>query len=153
MKEGEGISTRGDVMREGEGKVLTRDDVMACKTLKRAMVFVPEWKGNLWVRELTAAERDDYEQSLMSTRRVGKRVDVQPNFRNAKARMAVKATIDTQGNRVFTDKDAEVLGEKSSAALNVLADKIQELSGMTAGDLEDLEKNSLKDPGDDSPST
>ena len=120
--------------------------------LKQEVVEVPEWGGIVRVRELTADERDEYEQSLMEARRFGKKIEVKPNFKSAKAKIVCKCIIDEAGNRMLADKDVLWVGKKSSAVLNRLADVIQRLSGMMEKDLEDLEGNSGTGQSEDSSS-
>ena len=128
----------------------TREEILAAKDLKQEYVPVPEWGGRVLVRELTGAERDEYEQSLMDTKKVGRNTIVKPNFFNAKARMVVKCLIDEEGKRLFSDRDAGVLGTKGGSVLSRLVDIIQRLSGMTQEDIEELEKNSESGQSEDS---
>ena len=131
--------------------LLTKDAILSADDLARAEVDVEaEWGGTVLVRELTGTERDDYEYSLMQVYSRGKQTSIKPNFANAKARLAVKAIINEDGSRVFTDADAKILGDKSASALNKIVDEIQRLSGMTQKDLEELEKNSVAGPSDGS---
>ena len=133
-------------------QVLSRDAILGAEDLKKELVEVPEWSGSVWVRELTGTERDEYEQSLMSVRQVGRQTEIQPRLDNAKARLAVKCIISAEGQRLFKDKDAGELGKKSAAALNLIVDTVQRLSGMTTDDIESLRGNSSIDPSEGSTS-
>jgi hypothetical protein len=137
---------------------LTKDQILQAHDLKTEEVPVPEWEQDgqpspyVLVRCPTAKERDEYEHSLMEAHRVGKRVQLTPNFHNAKARMAVKCIVDEEGNRIFSDLDAEALGDKSASALNRIVDVIERLAGITEETKEGLRKNSLTGQSDDSSS-
>lgn len=133
--------------------LLDRNAILGADDLGRETVDVPEWGGAVHVRGLTAAERDAYEASLMDATRTGKRTKITPKLQNAKARMAVLCIIDDKGDRVFTDADADALGKKSASALNRIVEAIQELSGMSEEDIEELEKNSPSGQSDDSSSS
>ena len=135
------------------GKLLGHDDILSKATmLKRELVKIPEWGDEkVWVQELTAAARDDYEQSMMDAHKVGKSYEFRPNLRNAKARMAVRVLVNEKGERLFKDNEADTLGRVSAAVLNRIVDVASRLSGMTKEDIEQLEQNFEKTPADGSP--
>lgn len=123
-------------------KLLTKDQIQACINLRSEVVFVPEWGGDVMVRELTGEERDSYEQSIFEARRVGNKTEITPNLRNVKARMVVRCVINEDGTRLFGDADVEWVGKKSASALNRIVDVAERLSGLTKKDVAELEKNS-----------
>lgn len=134
-------------------ELLTKEQMLGVLDLPVEELAVPEWNGKVLVRGLSGTERDEYEQSIMEARKgLGGKVEIKPNFANAKAKMAVKCIVDKDGKRVFSDADVPALGRKSAAALNRIVDKIQALSGMTTKDVKDLEGNSETAQGDGSPS-
>ena len=122
--------------------VLSKEQVLGADDLKKESVSCPEWGGDLLVREPTAMEWDNYEQSLTQTEEVGKRIVVKGNFGNAKARLVVRCAIDESGKRLFTDEDADALGQKSATAIGRLFDVIERLGGVSQRAKERLEKNS-----------
>lgn len=124
---------------------LTRDELLKKKAAKRIEeVQVPEWGGSVFVRELSAAERDAFETSMVQLDRKGK---VQGhNLANVRARLAVFALCDEHGERMFGDGDAEALGELSASALQRVFEVAQRLSGISNEDVEELEKNSVSGP-------
>jgi len=135
--------------------ILGRDEILAKTTLNRELVDVPELgeDAQVWVRGLTAFERDEYEQSLLRAKGSGRRQQLVPAFMNAKARLCVKCVVDEAGNRVFSDRDADALGKTPAAALDRIVQVAHRLSGMSIEDLEDLTGNSLSAQGEDSPSS
>ncbi len=133
--------------------LLTKEQILAADDLKTDTVSVPEWGGDVRVREATSAERLAYEQSLYKSRVVGKNVEVDENYNNAQARFVVLCVIDEKGQRIFTDKDAEALGKKSATAVGRCYKVIRKLSGMDIAASEELEKNSESAPKDSSPSS
>lgn len=130
------------------GTVLTAQQILDYNDRVTERVEVPEWGGDVIVRSLTGVERDSYEAS-MSIQKGDKFV---PNPVGARARLVVRATIDEDGARLFTDADATKLGEKNAAVLDRLWDKIAELSGMTDKAVADAEGNSETDQSDGSTS-
>lgn len=117
---------------------LTREMIEKASELKTEVVEVPEWGGDVLIRELTGSERDAYEASLMAEKRGGK-----PNVLNLRARLVGKCLIDPDTKqRLYTDQEIGILGNKSASALDRLFDACQKLSGMEPKKVEEAEKNS-----------
>ncbi len=127
---------------------LTRDAILAQKTLRQETVDVPEWGGTVIVQELTGKERDAFEASCVQKK--GTR-SFEMTFANIRARLIVRAVRAADGARLFADTDVDALGELSAQALNRLFAVAQRLSGMTEADVEDLVKNSASGPSGSSP--
>src|SRR5690554_443064 len=119
------------------GKLLTRDDILNAQDLPTERVAVPEWDGEVIVRGLTGAERDAFEQSIVETRGKNTRM----NLRNIRAKLVALTVVDEDGNRIFSDEDAEALGKKSAAALDRIFAVAQRLSGLRPEDVEELAGN------------
>ena len=117
--------------------LLSRDQILQAQDLPTETVPVPEWGGEVIVRGLTAAERDQFEQSIVETR--GKNTKF--NLRNIRAKLVVLCCVDEQGNRIFRDEDADILGRKSAVALNRVFEVAQRLSGLRPEDVEELAGN------------
>jgi hypothetical protein len=122
------------------GKViLSRGAILGIKQLRQEPLLVPEWGGTVYVRELTAAERDEVETwSVAAKREDNPDADAVLNLR---ARVAVKSVVDDKGLRLFSDKDADELGQKSASALDAIFSMTLGLSGMSKAERERLEKN------------
>lgn len=116
---------------------LSRDEILKADDIKTEVVEVPEWGGTVLVRGLTGRERDSFEASIMERR--GKQLV--PNVANVRAKLACRCIIDENGRRVFSDQDADELGEKNASAMNRVYDVASRLSGMTDDDLEELVEN------------
>ena len=104
-------------------------------------VAVPGW-GDVYVRALTAAERDEYDQMLAVVKADG---EAEPEFKNARAKLIVMGVCDEKGNRIFSMADVPLLGTKNGAAIGFLYQKILHLSGMSVAASRELEKNSVSD--------
>lgn len=128
--------------------ILTRDAILQAQDLPTERVFVEEWGGEVIVRGLTGAERDRFEQSIVETRGKNTRV----NLHNIRAKLVALCCVDEDGNRIFRDEDAELLGRKSAVALNKVFEVAQRLSGLRPEDVEELAGNSGADLSDDSTS-
>jgi hypothetical protein len=113
---------------------LTRASILAVQDLPRELVEVPEWGGAVYVRAMTALERDAFEASFVKGQ--GKRAQV--SLLNVRAKLVVRTIVDEQGNRIFEDGDAEALGAKSASAVNRAFEAAARLSGITEQDEADL---------------
>lgn len=117
--------------------LLTRDAILQAQDLPRELVTVPEWGGEVYVRALTGAERDAFEQSIVEQK--GKSTKM--NLQNMRAKLVALTVVDEEGKRVFSDADAKLLGQKSALALNRVFEVAQKLSGLTPEDVDELTKN------------
>lgn len=118
-------------------KYLTRDAILKAQDLPVEEVEVSEWGGVVRVRGLTGAERDAFEQSIVEQRGKNTRM----NLRNIRAKLVALTVVDENGNRIFSDEDAEALGKKSAAALDRIFAVAQRLSGLRPEDVEELAGN------------
>ena len=109
-------------------------------------VIVEEWKGTVRARALTGAERDAFEASIVE----GKGKNVKTNLKNIRAKLVALAVINENGERLFNDHEAQVLGTKSASALDKVFEVAQRLSGLRDEDVEELAKNSESDQSEDS---
>lgn len=114
-----------------------RDQILSSQDRALEILTVPEWNCDVWIRTMTGKERDALEAESVSRR--GK--NAQANMDNFRARLAVRCVADQEGVRVFTDEDADALGEKSGTALGRIYDAAARLNGYTSKDVEELAKN------------
>ncbi len=125
---------------------LDRSTILSLQDLRAEEVEVPGW-GKVFIRCLTGAERDALEAEFTANK--GK---AQPNFRG---RFAALVLSDAQGVRLFSDKDAVVIGSKSAVALNTVLEAGMRISGLTASEASKLVGESASGPsaasGSDSP--
>src|SRR5687767_3080486 len=108
------------------------------KATKREPVPMPEWGEGVvvYVREMSARERDDYEASQLERSKKGKGL---VNFR---ARLVAMTAQDEGGKRIFGDEDVDDLGKIPARDIRKLFDVATKLNALTAEDETDLEKNS-----------
>lgn len=132
----------------GKVKLLTRDAILQANDLPYEDVEVPEWGGVVRVRTLTGKERDTFEESISQVK--GKKTELR--LANVRAKLAARAIVDENGNRLFSDDDISALGKKSAAALDRVFTVARRLSGFTDEDMEELVGNSERDQSDGSTS-
>ena len=115
-----------------------RSKILQTKDLPIEPVEIPEWDVTVYVRMMSARDRDMFEGQMLDLSERGKRLD---NFR---ARLAVFCCVDKDGKRIFKDGDIASLGEKSGEALNRIFTAASQLNKMTEESVEDIKKPSLK---------
>lgn len=114
--------------------MLTKDQILSSSDLPSEEVPVPEWGGKVFVRTMSGAERDAFEQAIVDARKGKASV-------NVRATLAVRVVTNAAGERVFDDEDAEALGKKSGRALGRIFDVAQRLNGFSDKDVDELEGN------------
>lgn len=107
---------------------LSAEQILAASDLETELIDVPEWGGKVYVRGLTAAERDRYDRDLVSIDRKGNTSI--GRLENIRALLAVRCMVNEDGTRVFKDTQARDLGEKSSVAIGRVWAVATRLSGM-----------------------
>jgi hypothetical protein len=122
----------------GKG-ALTRDQILGAIDLHIESVYVPEWGGTVYVRNLNGKGRDAFEGSRI---RIKENNKVEMIHDNTRARLLALTVCDEKGTLLFTTEDIEALGEKNAATLDRLFDVAQRLAGLRAQDVEEKVKNS-----------
>ena len=124
-------------------RTLNKDDILKADDLVTQVVNVKEWGGAVVVRTMTGAERDFFESSLFSD----KGADKAANIKNLRARLLSLCLADEEGKRLFTDKECELLGGKSSKVIDRLYTIAARLNAIGAVEEEELTKNSDGEAG------
>ena len=109
----------------------------------------------VYVRQMTGAERDSFEQTLFREVRDprGNVVDFERSLEHFRAKLAVHTICDEKGNNLLRPKDYEVLSTHMSARrLEKIVNVAQRLNAITEEDREALVKNSVGGPSGDSAS-
>ena len=125
---------------------LDRAAILGAADTTYETVEVPEWGGSVRVKSLTAAERDKFETDSIVESGKGKRKTIDVNMRNMRARLVVRCVVDKDGKRVFSDTDAEVLGDKNAAIVTRIYEVASRLAGLSEADMEELAGNSETGP-------
>ncbi len=124
--------------------MLTREEILSkWSRLQIEPVIVDG--DEVYVRELTASERDAYESSIMNMR-IGAdgTQSFTTNTRDMRARLVAMSLCDEEGTRVFGDDDVAAVGALSAAAIDKVFGIAKRLSAVTDDDLEELVGNSEK---------
>lgn len=115
--------------------ILKRDQVVAHREMRTVTVPVPEWGGDVIIKELTGRERDEWEASFQGKKKG------EINWTNFRARLIVACAVDESGQPLFYPTDVDLVGELSAAALDRVFGAARKLSGLTDQDIDELAKN------------
>jgi hypothetical protein len=114
---------------------LNREEILGKRGGRVEEIKVPEWGGTVFVREITASERDAFEASSLDKKGGAKMV-------NIRARLAVLTLSDSEGKRLFGDADVAALGELPASAMDRIFEAAMRVNRLTKSDVDELEKNS-----------
>jgi hypothetical protein len=112
---------------------LSVEQILAAADNRVREVKVPEWGGSVFVRTISADERDRFEARFADRKDKG----------GVRADLVGMALCDEQGKALKpTDAEIKALGQKSSGVMDRIFSAIMDLNMMNARDVEKLEGNS-----------
>ncbi len=109
---------------------ITKDDFLAYDDSEIKKVNIPGLKGDIYIRTVTAAEKDSLEKHITN------------NSGHIRARYVALATCDKDGNRLFDDADFIKISKKSVRLVDQLFQAICELNSASPEEIEEMAKNS-----------
>jgi len=111
-------------------------------------------RGFVFVREMTAKDKDDWEQSILKQKTNAKgAVQYETSLEDFRAKLAVATVCDEAGNLVFKQSDIKLLNASMSASnMEKIVDVAQRINAITEKDREEILKNSETDQNDSSSS-
>lgn len=106
--------------------------------LRRQRVEIPEAGEGQYVivQELTGAQRDEYDASLIEQRGVGKKMRLALD--HATAKLVVLSCINEDGSRRFGDDMVTTVSKMPARVLGRIAAAAKDLSGITDSEIEEL---------------
>lgn len=126
-------------------KLLTAAEILAADDTVAEYVEVPEWKGSVRVRGLSAAERIELAKSVTDK-------DGKAKTEGFQIRLVSMSLCDDKGERLFTDAQVEQLSKKNGLVIDRLFAVAERLSVMAPKQVEDLAGKSGAAPTSSSPS-
>lgn len=128
--------------------VMTRDQILGTPKASHTDVDlsdIPGW-GVVRIKDLSAAERDQIEQSCVVDRLVvvkgGRRkLRRETSLDNIRAKFVAACVVDEDGNSVFTLDDVKALGQLNARAIDRIFTVVQERNGLRDEDLDELAGN------------
>ena len=131
--------------------LLSKAQILAADRRKSRDVDVPEWGGQVRLREMSGDERDAWEAETFQPDAQGQ---TQLNTLQVRSRLLLRCLVDAEGRRLFIDDEVARLGCLSASTLQKLYTEAMALNQLRAEDIEHLEGNSGAGPsaGDSSTS-
>ena len=117
---------------------LSRDQILEASDLRSQLAEVPEWGGAVLVRTMTGADRDAFENSMVSVRPDGTR---EQNLTNFRTKLVALTVVDDTGNLLFSADDLARLAAKSALAIDRVFVVAQSINGLGAQAVETAAKN------------
>lgn len=123
--------------------VLTRAQIQQVKDLPTETVTVPEWGGDVIVRGMNVEELQKYLAMMRGTQDVNlqdldmTKVDVA----NSLVTITLYCVVDEDGNRLFTEQDADWLKTKGAGPLRKISEVAGRLTGIGNDAQETIAKN------------
>lgn len=127
--------------------MFTKDDLRGAKNpVSRIDLEINGKRDCLYVRGMTGAERDSWENEQFEARKSGDK----KTLRKYRASLYVRMACDEKGALLCTPEDSEWVKDLPCAVLEPVVEEGQRLSGMTGATVEEISKNSESDSGPNS---
>lgn len=121
---------------------LNKAAILGQNDLVQKRVDIPEWNGFVYVRSMTAEERDNHEMATLSTNEMGTTEEItKKNMENFRTRLCAATIVNQNGKTLFTVKDIPELAKKNGKAIGRIYDAACKVNGIGAKDVRDLSKN------------
>ena len=127
---------------------LSAADILGAPDRITEKLYVPEWKGNVYIRTISGSERDEFEKTLMKERmqinaESGQMEMVQEqDLSNVRSKLLVRVLCDKDGAPIFTVEHIAALGDKSAAALTRVYNRASAQNRVSDADVKELAGNS-----------
>ena len=116
--------------------MLTAEAILNADDINKRKLYIPEWKGDVYVKTMEGTDRDRFDMVVMEQR---KAYDEESKELYYRATLVVFTACDESGKLMFTKAQIPEVSKKSSTALNRITDIAQKLNGMVKE--EEIEKN------------
>jgi hypothetical protein len=133
--------------------VLGKKDIFKAQELRKELVSVPEWGGDVWVQEMDAEQRDLFDRWIVQRDMKDENGKyIYPEHRNGgmRLRVLIATVVDENGKLMFSDLDLPDLANKSGKVVARISDVGMKLSGMSEESKAEMTKNSEPVPSEDS---
>lgn len=118
--------------------MLTRDQILGANDLAQETVTIPEWGGDIIIREMTGKQRDLLEGMMASRMSPSGQI---MSTKDLRAKMTVMSVIGEDGEPMFNDKDIASISGKSGKALDRIVEVVQKLNGLDSEDIDEKAGN------------
>ena len=138
--------------------LMTREQILSAEDIAFEDIDlsdIPGW-GTVRIKDLSAAERDRLEASMVRQRSQPKRgggvtVRQETNLENIRARFCAACIVGEEMQLLFGEADVLALGRKSARALDRIFDRVRARNGLSEETVNELVENFDSGQTDDSP--
>jgi CRISPR/Cas system-associated endoribonuclease Cas2 len=124
-------------VEERPDRMLSAEDFLTLEP-RTEKVYIPRLQGSVFVREMTAGERDEFTRTRMDIERGGKaKVDIE-TFRT---KWIVKCVVDADGNPIFQGGHRFRLQMLGTSEIGRLWSKIEELCQFDEDDAKEVSES------------
>ncbi len=135
-------------MTKNDFRPLTAKQILEADDLETERVETPEWGGVTLVRSMTAAEKDRYQMSQLTTKGGQIQTDIK-KMKSFRARALALTIVDGKNERLFTESQVELLAKKNAGVIDRVYAVVARMNSLTdSSQSEELEKNLSPDPND-----
>ena len=114
-------------------KNLTFDDIIACLDTPVVSIHVPEWNGTVYLKLLTALEREKWESFAQKELKLGTPTGL------IRCTLLSMCLCDENGTLIV--KDVRQLANKNANVINRLFTKALSINSLTDDSIDEIEKN------------
>jgi hypothetical protein len=119
-----------------------RNRILAANDIKVDKIVIPEWGGDYYIRIISGADRDAFEDSYADQK-----------MKSFRVRFLVLALCDEAGERIFADSDVAELSQKSAIVINRVFEAAWKANAFTQEAVDALGEDSPAGQSDDSSSS
>ena len=126
--------------------LLTRNQILEAKDIKTKTISVPEWGGDIMIKQLSAKDYNDIEMSQINIKKIrakqlfqNKDIDVDFEevindnaIKNRNIMLIVKSCVDENMQPLFDEADVELLASKNVNVIDRIVAEIIEFNDATA---------------------
>ena len=111
--------------------MLTREQILKAQELKTKTVNVPEWGGEIILRQLSSLDRFSFLDEL---EKIKETKDGRDKDLSASALFVVWTAVDKKGNRIFHDSDVDALTASNPQVIQRLVSHCGKLNGFESAE-------------------
>ena len=122
---------------ENEGGMLTADQILEIDDQNFKKVSVQKWGGHVYIKVMSAADRDEFEQKIIKAQGDG-------FLKHLRATFLQMCLCNKNGKLLFTKDQIEQLSQKSSEVIDKLWVIARAHNAVSDDDINELKKSSNK---------
>lgn len=119
--------------------MLTREQILAADVRRTKTLPVPEWGGDVFIREMSLADKAGAYAVLAEAK--GEVKTSADRLLDWNAQMIIRGIVDGDGKPLFVQTDADAIGKWPDGLVGRLVSEIEKFNAVTPDDMKALEKN------------